>query len=284
MTIERVKNLSPSEFYREFYLRDRPVIIEDCVKDWPATKRWSPAHLSDVLGDLTVKAERLIDPVSNGGDVAAPADGSAKLTRLPGNRRTFQQEDLTLREYFARVQGESNNDWYVTLQPVATLAAIRDDVRPFPYYSSVLQRLAMHQPLLWLAPRGTVSNLHFDKLPNFVVQFWGEKEWVIFDRRDSDRVYLPSNLPIPQFSPIDMEDPDLQRFPKLRYAREERFILRRGETLFLPSHWPHHVKTLELSISMNFWWLTRREIPQLPKTWMRRARAQLRRGDGGYGG
>lgn len=285
MQIERVKKLSANDFHAHFLAAERPVIIEDALDGWPARRLWTPDYFKIRYGDIKIRAEVLVGDEASSG-VAASADGQTRLTRLPGNRRPFRQCDMTLREYFERVEGTGvDRQWFVSLQPIAQQCPmLEDDLGEFRYYQKWQQRLVFHEPLLWIAPAGTVSKLHFDRLPNLVAQFWGRKRWILFPRSQMEQLYLPSNLAVKQFSPLDVTAPDLTRYPKFANATPIEFMLRAGETLFVPTDWPHHVITEEFSISMNFWWATRREAPRLPAIWMRRLSAVLRREAAGYGG
>jgi ribosomal protein L16 Arg81 hydroxylase len=56
-------------------------------------------------------------------------------------------------------------------------------------------------------------------------------------------------------SPVDAEDADLRRFPRYAKAQPIEFVIEPGEILFIPAGWWHHVRALDPSISMNFFWL-----------------------------
>jgi lysine-specific demethylase 8 len=107
----------------------------------------------------------------------------------------------------------------------------------------------------------------------------------VFPSWQMKNVYLPSDLAIDQFSPVNVEQPDLERFPLYRDATPIEFVLGPGEMLFLPTHWPHHVRSLDFSISMNFWWIDQRDVIRLPGMWfkhlMRRASGFRERHYGG---
>jgi lysine-specific demethylase 8 len=289
--IERVRNLSAHEFRTRFLDAERPVIIEDAFDAWPARTRWTPDYFKTVYGDVEIQAEVLVgdEPGADGAagaGVAVSVDGKSKLTRLPGNRRAFRQQTITLREYFERLEGsEADRRWFVSLQPITRQCpALQQDLGQFAFYRPWQQRMVFHEPLLWIAPVGTVSKLHFDRLPNLVTQFWGHKKWLLFPRSQMAQLYLPSELAIKQFSPLDVTAPDLARYPKFADATPIELTLRAGETLFIPTDWPHHVITEAFSISMNFWWATRHEAPRLPAIWLRRLGAMLRGQAAGYGG
>jgi hypothetical protein len=52
---------------------------------------------------------------------------------------------------------------------------------------------------------------------------------------------------------IDVENPDFDKHPEFRNAVSIDIELSAGEMLFIPKLWWHHVRTLEPSISVNFW-------------------------------
>jgi len=285
MEIERVKNLSAEDFHARFLAAERPVVIEGAFDAWPARRLWSPDYFKTRYGDLKVQAEILVGDAPATG-TAVSVEGRGKLTRLPGNRRPFRQQEITLREYFERVEGSTaDRQWFVSLQPITRQCpALEQDIGPLGFYRPWQQRAVFHEPLLWIAPAGTVSRLHFDRLPNLVTQFWGHKKWLIFPRAQWEQLYLPSSLAIKQFSPLDVTAPDLARYPKFADATPIELTLRAGETLFIPTDWPHHVTTESFSISMNFWWVTWREARRLPAIWLRRLGAMVRGQAAGYGG
>lgn len=56
------------------------------------------------------------------------------------------------------------------------------------------------------------------------------------------------------FLQVDVENPDLERFPKFAEAPFLSCVLSPGELLFIPvKHW-HYVRALDLSFSVSFWW------------------------------
>lgn len=53
---------------------------------------------------------------------------------------------------------------------------------------------------------------------------------------------------------MDVEEPDLEKFPQFERAASQACILSPGQVLFLPvKHW-HYVRALDTSFSVSFWW------------------------------
>nr|KAF6294810.1 lysine demethylase 8 [Pipistrellus kuhlii] len=93
----------------------------------------------------------------------------------------------------------------------------------------------------WFGPPGTVSPLHQDPQQNFLAQ-------------ESEAVYPHDTHLLHNTSQVDVENPDLERFPGFAEAPFLSCILCPGELLFIPAkHW-HYVRALDLSFSVSFWW------------------------------
>jgi lysine-specific demethylase 8 len=56
------------------------------------------------------------------------------------------------------------------------------------------------------------------------------------------------------FVKVDIENPDLAKYPQFETADYKECILKAGEMLYIPrKHW-HFVKSLSVSFSVSFWW------------------------------
>jgi lysine-specific demethylase 8 len=108
---------------------------------------------------------------------------------------------------------------------------------------------------VWLGKAGTVTPMHRDVPHNLHVHLTGRKRWLLFGPSESSRLY-PRGLfsGMPNFSQVDPERPDYERYPRFRGATAFGGVLDSGEALFIPHGWWHHTRTLDDAVSMNFWW------------------------------
>jgi hypothetical protein len=260
-SIERVGKLSSAEFARCFAATETPVILTRLIDDWPARQRWSAEYFQDRFGDVNIAVE-----VVDGGRAADNQHFlSTKTTR-----------NMPLRQYIELATRRDDGVLYAAEQPLRKLfPEAAHDLRAVPYLSRLLCRLSGNSELLWIGSRGNASGLHFDELHNFNVQVVGRKRWVIFPKAQQPLLYVPSTLRRSHFSPIDYEQPDHERFPRYQQATPIEFEVQPGETLFLPGGWVHHVRTLEFSINVNLWWLTRRQALAHAAAALRRSLGRL---------
>jgi len=108
---------------------------------------------------------------------------------------------------------------------------------------------------LWLGARGNRTPLHYDTAHNLFAQIHGRKRFLLFAPSDRDRLYPhPERSRHPHVSRVDPERPDLEAFPSFSRARGRELVLEPGEQLFLPAGFWHHVRSLDVTLSVNTWW------------------------------
>jgi len=108
-------------------------------------------------------------------------------------------------------------------------------------------------PSLFVGSEETQSAMHID---SGGTNFWlfllsGRKEWRFFSRKDLVNIY--QNPLHPHFL-VDIFEPNITKFPLLRYAEMFVGVQEPGEIMFIPGGNPHAVRNLEPihGISMNY--------------------------------
>ncbi|MCP3104975.1 cupin-like domain-containing protein [Myxococcus sp. K15C18031901] len=233
--VERRRGLSPEGFFEEYYLRNRPVIVEGLLDDWPALTRWTPEWLVSRFGDEQVE-------VMAGRDAEPDPDFHAE--RL---RRT-----LPLRELVARMlaEGESDDLYVVARNSLLLREAFRpllEDVRPPRGYihPDVHVPDSVH---LWFGPAGTLSNLHHDHLNVFFCQVLGRKRFWLAPSWETPWLYNDRGL----YSAVDIRAPDSRRHPDFARVALRSCVVGPGDALLIPVGWWHAVRALDLSVSVTF--------------------------------
>jgi ribosomal protein L16 Arg81 hydroxylase len=231
--IERRQLLSREEFFVCYKAGSRPVIIVDGMKDWPAMTRWTPDYLDQVCGDETVQ-------------VMAARDSDANYEIHSDAHRTV----MRFGDYVAKIKAAGQtNDFYLVAQnefmKTAGARRLYDDIVAFPDY---LDDRRDGYVFLWFGPGGTVTPLHHDTADIILAQVHGRKRVTMIPATQNACVY--NNIGV--YSEVDCEQPDFIRHPFYRYADKFVFDLNPGEALFIPVGWWHHVRALDVSISVSF--------------------------------
>lgn len=235
--IERRTNLTGAEFYTEYALRNRPVVISDALKGWPALGKWTPQFFAENFSGKQVKLR----------------DGS----------------ELPMREFIDRVLASSpaNPAPYWTNAPVLEhFPGLMSDIQAdLPYFKpNWARRHYLHKGLNANFERGSMIEIyiggnggafpivHWDGMGShaFLMQIYGKKRYYVWPPEDSACMYPSDDSP--NICPIrDVEDPDLGQYPLFAKARLTTFVLEPGELLFVPSHWWHTARMLSPSITLS---------------------------------
>ncbi|MBC7728357.1 MAG: cupin-like domain-containing protein [Microbacteriaceae bacterium] len=231
--IERRAAISTEEFFEVYYCGNRPLILTDLARAWPAMQRWTPAYFREHFGDAMVEIQ-----------AGREADPDYEMNS-PRHKRTVRFAQFI----DGMTSATSSNDQYLTANNHAlehpALAPLLRDVGPLPNWFDAT-RLA-RQALLWMGPRGVFTPLHHDTLQLMHTQIVGRKRW---------RFVSPLQTPllhnhIGVFSKLRLEQPD-DRYPIPPGLQIIEETIHPGETLFLPVGWWHHVESLDVCISLSY--------------------------------
>jgi len=100
------------------------------------------------------------------------------------------------------------------------------------------------------------SPLHRDLAHNLFAQIVGRKKLVLLDRSLTRMTHRHSVFSgVPNYSPVDAEAPDLALYPRFRGAPLMIAEVGPGDLIYIPSLWWHQVRSLDMSVSINLWWL-----------------------------
>lgn len=219
----------------------RPVLVERAVAHWPAMRMWSLASLQERHGDARLSAYRVVDG------------------RLVFDDRTgLVQESIALGAFLADVAASKPLRHRIRdrILPQSILA----DVPP-PLHCRDRLRL---QTNLWVSAANTVSRVHYDQPEGLLAAVMGTKRVMLFAPSEKRNLYpYPPWSPSAQFAQVDLDQPDMRRFPRLARARGAIAELVPGDALYLPGgHW-HYVESDEVTISIGFRWWRYSDLPRL---------------------
>jgi hypothetical protein len=232
--VPRMPRLSRQQFLDEYYALNRPVLMTGAMDDWPALERWTSPELKRRFGERIVSVQ---------GNRDADPNYEQNSDRLRREMRFGDFVDLA-------ESAAETNDCYITANNSATnreaLKEIWEDVVLFPEY--LRDDDPDNRGFFWFGPRGTVTPLHHDLTNNFMAQVRGRKLVKLVAPYDLASVYNNRHC----YSQVNLEQVDYERFPAFRNVSVIDVEIGPGELLFVPVGWWHHVRGLELSITMTF--------------------------------
>src|ERR1700722_11251987 len=228
----------------------KPLILRGLIEHWPALAagRASPSTLGNYLKSMDRGT-----PVPV---MEAPASTQGRFGYESDLREfTFSTRQRGISETLDRIERQIDrpNAPIIAMQMLPLATHLPDFVRQNP-----MPLLPQVAPLIWLG--GPVkTQIHHDRDHNIACVIAGRRRFVLFPPEQVVNLYIGPMENPPPLSLVDLEAPDLERFPRFASALASAVMceLGPGEALFIPRHWWHHVSSLEpYNALVNYWWGT----------------------------
>ncbi|WP_179345203.1 cupin-like domain-containing protein [Winogradskyella ursingii] len=217
--IPRIKSISKEDFIENYFKKQKPVLIEDLAKDWPAYKKWNLDYIQSLAGDQIVPLYNN-EPTKGRQNSVVPA----KKMKLYDYIEILKTKPTDLRMFF-----------YNVLQKMPELT------KDFSYPDLGL-KFFKKLPVMFFGGKGSKVLAHYDMdLADLVhFHFHGTKNVTLFAPDQSKYLYkVPftvHNLEI-----IDMDNPDFDKYPALQLAEGMHVEMNHGEALYMPSGYWHYI-------------------------------------------
>lgn len=232
--IDRVSGLTGEGFFRWYYSVNHPVILVDRMSDWAALERWTPDYFKARFGRETVEVM-----MGRNSDAAYEINSEQHKTRM----RLDHYVDLV------QAAGQTNDFYMVANNRSIETGNMRHLLEDIHLFDGILSPdKAAARLFLWFGPAGTVTPLHYDIMNVLLAQVSGRKKVTLIPSFQSHLVYNHIGV----YSEVDCEAPDYDRHPLFRKVSRLELVLEPGEALFIPVGWWHHVRSLDVSISVSF--------------------------------
>ncbi|CAG4941480.1 unnamed protein product [Parnassius apollo] len=225
---------SMETFLRDYILKEKPVVLENCINHWPAMEKWKDQNYFLKLAGLRTVAVELGRDYTN-------AEWTQKL--------------MTLEEFIKNHIFNSNGPvgYLAQYQLFEHIPELKNDIAEPEYccFSDVNDSV---DTMAWFGPKGTLSPLHYDAKKNLLAQVVGRKHMFLFSPKDSDYLYPYDSELLHNTAKVDPRKPNLEKYPKYKEATPYYCTLNPGQMLFIPPKWWHCVESLSVSFSVSFWW------------------------------
>lgn len=239
--VDTVSDVGPETFARHYGGPQKPLLIRDLARKWPACEKWDLEYMREWFGDTLVPLHR-----------TGSLDPRASFNAPQATMRFNDYVDLLL---------AGPTDWRIfLLNPLKLTPSLQKDFLSPP----ILRRFSRRYPMLFFGGQQARVFLHFDIDMSHVfhTHFGGRKRVVLFPPSESTALYqLPFS--VRSFMDVDAEKPDYRRFPALALARGYRVDLSHGDTLYIPPGWWHQLRYVDVGFS-----LSQRALNEHPLAWL----------------
>ncbi|XP_054849011.1 bifunctional peptidase and arginyl-hydroxylase JMJD5 [Eublepharis macularius] len=233
---ERILQLhcpSLEHFRDNFLLPQKPVILEGIIDHWPCMKKWSVEYIRQVAGSRTV-----------------PVEVGSRYTDEEWSQTLMSVDDF-ISQY---IENENHTGYLAQHQLFEQIPELKRDISIPDYCCLGRGEEDSITVNAWFGPAGTVSPLHQDPQQNFLAQVMGQKYLRLCSPVQSEKLYPHEGHLLHNTSQVDVEDPDLVKFPRFKTAAFQACTLSPGQVLFIPAKYWHYVRALDTSFSVSFWW------------------------------
>ncbi|MEW7278766.1 cupin-like domain-containing protein [Aquimarina sp. 2201CG1-2-11] len=236
--IPRVKTITKERFLKEYVLLQKPVVIEQLTRDWPAYQKWNLDYINSVAGDKNVP---LFDDI--------PITTKYKFNEPHTQMRMSKYIDL--------LKSKPTNYRIFLYNLFKEVPTLQQDF----YYPDIGLKFMKKLPMLFFGGQESKVFMHHDiDYANILhFHFHGEKQCILFPPSETKYLYkLPHALIAHQ--DIDFTNPDIEKWPALQQAKGYITNLKHGDTMYIPEGYWHHMTYITAGFSMSIRSVTRNKI------------------------
>ena len=234
-SIDKVEDISPEDFKKNYYDQMKPLIITGLAKKWPAYTKWNWDYFKQIVGNEKVA---LYNNVKS--DAYTPINTA--------------DDYKTFGEYIDMIKAGPAG-WRIFLFNIFQHAPQLTKDFTWPEY--LMKGFVKRYPMLFVGGGTSITHMHFDIDVSHILhtQFIGRKRVLLFPNEEQYKLY---RKPFEVLSLVDFSHyhegngtPDYEAFPAVKYARGYEVILEHGDTLFMPAGYWHHMEYLDSGFAMS---------------------------------
>jgi ribosomal protein L16 Arg81 hydroxylase len=226
-SISREEGISGESFQRSYLKSLQPVIIKDLSASWPAMNKWSPEYLKEKYGEKPVKVY----------NANFAKQGKSYMSNV----------DVIPFKEFIDLVSQRSMDLRMFLHNLKTqMPELLEDIQ----IPSIASGISRNLIFMFFGCKGSFTPMHFDidMAHVFHTPIYGRKRVTLFPIEESKNLY---KHPFACRSYVDVDNPDFNRFPRLKNAQGYQDTLQPGETLFIPGGYWHHIAYNESGCSVS---------------------------------
>ncbi len=228
------EQIDPQRFQKDFYVPQKPVVIKNLAKEWPAYQKWNWDYFKNLVGTKRVALYNNIKsdaytPINTADDYKTFGEYIDMISRGPAGWRIFL---FNIFDHAPQL------------------------VQDFTWPEHLMKGFVKKYPMLFVGGATSITHMHFDiDLSNILhTQFAGRKRVLLFPFAEQHKLYRKpfEVLSLADFSNYYQDGKlNYDQFPALKLAKGYEVILEHGDTLFMPAGYWHHMEYLDSGFAMS---------------------------------
>lgn len=230
--VDSVSFLSPEDFRKKYYNINKPVIIKDLARQWPAYTRWNWDYFIEIVGEKEVGVYNNVKS-----DSYTPINTADDYMKFGDYLQMVKQGPVDLRIFLFNIFQHAPQ-------------IVSDFTWPDEYMKGFVKRF----PMLFVGGEGAITHMHFDIDLSHILhtQFAGRKRVLLFPFEEQHKLYRKpwEVLSLANYAHYNSGF-DYESFPAVKLARGYEVILEHGDTLFMPAGYWHHMEYIDAGFAMS---------------------------------
>ncbi len=228
LKIDRIDVSDKELFLKEYFGKQKPVIIEGIIKNAPDAQKWSLEYLKTRLGQT---------------EVMVFDNSIKKATAYTGG-----DYKMKFSEFVEQIKKDEPCN--IRLFLFNAFKHCSDLKKEFPC-PDIFKGLLDKVGFMFFGGKNTEVRMHFDiDMSNVLhTNFEGKKRVVLISQEYNDLLY---KTPLNTYSIADFNNIDETKFPGLKYVKGYDIILNPGESVFMPGGYWHYMVYQEGSFAVAY--------------------------------
>ncbi|WP_300597087.1 cupin-like domain-containing protein [Niabella sp.] len=230
--LDKFDHLSPEDFKKNYYQQNKPVVIRDLARQWPAFSRWNWDYFINIVGNKEVGVYNNVKS-----DSYTPINTADAYMKFGAYLEMVKKGPVELRIFLFNIFQHAPQ-------------IVSDFSWPDAYMKGFVKKF----PMLFVGGEGSITHMHFDIDLSHILhtQFIGRKRVLLFPFEEQHKLYRKpwEVLSLANFASY-YEKFDYEKFPATKNARGYEVILEHGDTLFMPAGYWHHMEYIDAGFAMS---------------------------------
>ncbi|XP_050825490.1 tRNA wybutosine-synthesizing protein 5 isoform X3 [Gopherus flavomarginatus] len=233
--------VSRERFQQDIYPLRKPAVLKG-IDLGTCTTKWTVDYLSQTAGTKEVKIHVSTVPQMDFLSswctfltlcVTLPFDVFVRRAAEVKHKEYFISED---EKYYLRSLGEDPRKDIADIRK--QFPSLAEDIRIPEYF----EKEQFFSSVFRISSAGLQLWTHYD--------ITGKKRVILYNPRDAPYLYLSGT----KSEVLNVDNPDLEKYPLFMKARRYECSLEAGDVLFIPALWFHNVISEEFGVGVNVFW------------------------------
>ena len=216
-----MKTINADNFIENYFSKEKPCVLNNFSEYWECVNKWNYSFFQKNYPKLKVKYNNI-------------TQGKKKSKMSP----PFAGEMLLVDFIDVLKRNEESEKRLFNFNLLQKCKELKKD---FLLDRKWIKGFYIGWKMLFFGAKGSKVRLHYDIdfCPNFLTQLEGTKTIWLFPPEQTKYLY---KYPFSVHSPIDFKNPDHEKYPLFKKSIPQKFVIEKGDTLFIPPGWWHYIE------------------------------------------